>query len=173
MPPGPRAAVESVIALTERDDRRDQEAALVRERADVDKRIANLVAAIEAGGDAPSLVTKVRALEARRGAIADELAGQRPVPRVPAAIVRDRLAEWRRLLRASVTQGRAVIQRIVVGRIRFTPRTANAFEVDGGYDFEAQTRFDKLLAGVAAARTILPRRYRLSSHVVENLFSNP
>ena len=134
-------AVESVIALTERDDRRDQEAALVRERADVDKRIANLVAAIEAGGDAPSLVTKVRALEARRGAIADELAGLRPVPRVPAAIVRDRLAEWRRLLRASVTQGRAVIQRIVVGRIRFTPRTANAFEVDGGYDFEAQTRF--------------------------------
>jgi site-specific DNA recombinase len=143
-------AVEAVIALTERDDRRDQEAALIRERTDVDKRIANLVAAIEAGGDAPSLVAKVRALEARRGAIADELAGLRPVPRLPAAIVRDRLDEWRRLIRASVTQGRAVIQRIVVGRIRFTPRAANGFEMDGGYDFEAQTRFDKLFAGVAA-----------------------
>ena len=53
-----------------------------------------------------------------------------------------RLAEWRRLLRQSTTQGRAVLQRVVDGRITFTPN-------GGGYTFEASTRFDKLFSGVA------------------------
>ena len=72
------------------------------------------------------------------------------MPRLPASVVEDRLAEWRRLLRASITQGRAVLQRIIVGRIRFTPRQTTEWEEPGGYDFEAETRFDKLFAGVAA-----------------------
>ena len=48
------------------------------------------------------------------------------------------MTEWRRLLRQSTTQGRAVLQ----GRITFTPKY-------GGYEFEAPTRFDKLFLGVA------------------------
>ena len=144
-------AVESVIQLTERDDRREQESALRKERADVAKRIARYLADFESG-DAPSssMTARLRELETRQRAIEDELANLRPVPRLPAAVVEDRLAEWRRLLRASITQGRAVLQRIVVGRIRFTPRAASEYEEAGGYDFEAQTRFDKLFAGVAA-----------------------
>ena len=48
------------------------------------------------------------------------------------------------MVRASVPQGRSVLQRIIRGRILFTPRP------DGrGYDFSAPTRFDKLFAGVA------------------------
>lgn len=31
-----------------------------------------------------------------------------------------------------------------------SPRKASRYEVEGGYDFEARTRFDKLFAGVAA-----------------------
>ena len=65
-----------------------------------------------------------------------------PAPRLPQAVLEDRLAEWRRLLRQSLTKGRVVIQRIVRGRIMFTPRD------DAGYDFEAPTRFDKLFSGV-------------------------
>src|SRR5688572_3890796 len=42
--------------VTERDDARERQLALQRERADVEKRIARLVAAIEAGGDAVSSV---------------------------------------------------------------------------------------------------------------------
>ena len=42
-------AVEQVVQLTERDDARDQEAALRREWKEVEKRIARLVAAIETG----------------------------------------------------------------------------------------------------------------------------
>ena len=52
------------------------------------------------------------------------------------------MTEWRRLLRQSTTQGRAVLQRVLQGRITFTPK----FE---GYEFEAPTRFDKLFLGVA------------------------
>ena len=52
-----------------------------------------------------------------------------------------------RLLRQSTTQGRAVLQRVLRGRITFTPRA------DGqGYDFAAPTRFDKLFSGVAVQR---------------------
>jgi hypothetical protein len=43
-----------------------------------------------------------------------------------------------------------LMRQIIVGRIRFTPRPASAYEEPGGYDFQAQTRFDKLFAGVAA-----------------------
>ena len=69
-------------------------------------------------------------------------ASLRPVPRLAPAVVEGRLAEWRRLLRQSVTQGRAVLQRVLQGRITFTPRPG------GGLDFTAATRFDRLFAGV-------------------------
>jgi hypothetical protein len=57
------------------------------------------------------------------------------------AVIENRLAEWRRMLRQSLTQGRAVIQRIVHGRITFIPEGS-------GYTFEAETRFDKLFVGL-------------------------
>ena len=83
------------------------------------KRIARYLADFESGDAPPSSMTaRVHELETRQRAIEDELANLRPVPRLPASVVEDRLAEWRRLLRASTTQGRAVVQRIVVGRIR-------------------------------------------------------
>ncbi len=135
-------AVEQVVQLTERDDVRDQQDALRRERTDVERRIARLVSAIETGGDVPSLVAKVRELETRRGAIDGDLRDLQPVPRLAPQVVEDRLAEWRRLLRQSTTQGRAVLQRVLRGRITFTPKG------DGGYEFEAPTRFDKLFTGV-------------------------
>ena len=49
----------------------------------------------------------------------------------------------RRLLRQSTTQGRAVLQRVLDGRIVFTP-TADGV----GYTFEAPTRFDRLFASL-------------------------
>ena len=47
-------AVEQVIALTERDDVRDIQMALTRERRDVAKRIDRLVKAVEGAGDIAS-----------------------------------------------------------------------------------------------------------------------
>jgi hypothetical protein len=39
------------------------------------------------------------------------------------AVVENRLEEWRRLLRGSTTQARAILQRVLRGRIVFTPVT--------------------------------------------------
>ena len=152
-------AVEQVVQLTERDDVREQQDALGRERKDVEKRIARLVAAIETGGDPPSLVAKVRELETRRAAIVRRLISLSPVPRLAPQVIENRLAEWRRLLRASTTQGRAVLQRVLRGRITFTPTEAftelppPGFKVrQAGYTFEAPTRFDKLFTGIVVER---------------------
>jgi len=71
--------------------------------------------------DATPLVAKVREWEARRAAIASEIAALQPVPRLPVSVVESRLAEWRRLLRQSMTQARAVLQRVLDGRITFLP----------------------------------------------------
>ncbi len=89
------------------------------------------------------MVAKLRELEARRTAIDGELLALQPVPRLPQTVIEDRLAEWRRLLRQSTTQARAVLQRVLQGRVTFTPAGA-------GYDFLAPTRFDKLFSGVVA-----------------------
>ena len=135
-------AIEQVVQLTERDEMRDQQDALKHEQQDIEQRLARLVAAIETGGEAASLVAKVKELDARRVAIDGELHSFRPVPRLRPEVVEDRLTEWRRLLRKSTTQGRAVLQRVLRGRITFTAKC-------GGYEFEAPTRFDKLFLGVA------------------------
>ena len=100
------------------------------------------------GGDAASLVAKLRELEARQHSLGVEVARLQPVPRLAPVIIETRLAEWRRLLRQSTTQGRTVLQRVLRGRLIFTPR------VDGlGYDFEGPTRFDKLFTGIAVGST--------------------
>ena len=142
-------AIEQVIHLSERDDVTELQDKLARERKDIEKRIARLVAAIETGGDAASLVAKLRELEARKVAIATEATSLHPIPRLAPAVIENRLAEWRRLLRASTTQGRTVLQRILRGRLTFTPRAHVLTGEPDGYDFEGPTRFDKLFTGIA------------------------
>ena len=146
-------AIEQVIQLTECDEVIDQRDRLERERKDIEKRSARLVAAIEAGGEASALVAKLRQLESRQREISADIAGLQPVPRLEPAVIENRLAEGRRLLRQSTTQGRTVLQRVLRGRLTFTPRA------DGnGYDFTGPTRFDKLFSGVASPRpTWMPR----------------
>ena len=135
-------AVEQVIALNERDDVRDRQVGLERELKDTDKRLSTLVAIMETGGDAQSVLARVRQLEARKREISQELRSLQPIPRLERAVIEDRLGEWRRLLRQSTTQARAVLQRVLQGRLTFTPRP------DGGYDFCGPTRFDKQFTGI-------------------------
>jgi hypothetical protein len=159
-------AIEQVIALTERDDLRERQDLLRGESQDVARRIARLTAVLESddAGPVASIVAKLRALEQRQATISSELDSLQPVPRLPQHVVQGRLDEWRRLLRASTTQGRAVLQRVIQGRITFTPTGTDSVGLDErglvtvercvptGYEFEAPTRFDKLFAGVAFKR---------------------
>lgn len=90
-------AVEHVIQLTEQDDVRDRQDALERERRDVERRLTRLVEVLESGGEAASIVAKIRELEARGKLIDEERAMLRPVPRLAPSVIENRLAEWRRL----------------------------------------------------------------------------
>ena len=74
-------------------------------------------------------------------------------------MIENRLAEWRRLLRQSTTQGRAVLQRVLCGRITFTP-------CGDGYTFDAPTRFDKLFTGIVVERPAhIPTGNRGAEHI--------
>ncbi len=145
-------AIEQVIGLSERDDVAERQHALARERKDLDKRIARLVIAVETASDVVPLVDKLRVLQTRRTALDAEAGALRPVPRLAPAVIETRLAEWRRLLRASTTQGRTVLQRILRRRLTFTPRVHVLTGEPDGYDFEGPTRFDKLFTGIAVER---------------------
>jgi hypothetical protein len=142
--------VEQVVLLTERDEATEHRENLEGEAKVIARKIGNLVEAMEEGRNTPTLLGRVRELETRQSEIRKELAEMRPVPWLPPAVVEGRLAEWRRLLRASVTQGRAVLQRVLRGRVQFNPLPPLK---DGrqqcGYYFEATTRFERLSAGVA------------------------
>ena len=140
-------AIEQVIQFTERDDIKDRQIALDKQQARLEKQRTNIVDAIALGGDIPALVSGLKEVESQIKALQVESAALRPVPRLPQSVIEDRLAEWRRMLRGTTTQGRSVIQRIVHGRIVFTPRPADS-PFGPGYDFAAPTRFDKLFAGV-------------------------
>jgi hypothetical protein len=145
-------AIESVVTLSERDDAQQQQAALAKERQDIGKRIGRLVAAIEGGADARSISAKLRELEARGAAIDAQVAGLRPVPRLPRPVIVNRLEAWRRNLRQSLTSGRTVLQKILRGRIVFTPRRDFISGDIDGYEYAAETRFDQLFEGIVVER---------------------
>lgn len=141
-------AVEAVVAATQRDVSAAVARSLEMELKEVERKIARLTDAIAAGGDLASLVGKLRELEARKVEIADEQAAARPVPMPPRCEVEDRLAEWRELLRKNVQTARAVLDRVLNGRIVFEPMGA-------GYEFECPTRYDKLFSGVVVPKSAL------------------
>jgi len=143
-------AVEQVVLLTERDDVRERQQQLGYELADVERQIARLTEAVaKAASTLPveSLIAKLQDLEGRRTLLGAEIAAMQPLPRLAPQVVDSRLQEWRRLLRGSTTQGRAVLQRVLRGRIVFRPIADDPMCV--GYEFDAPTRFDKLFLGVA------------------------
>jgi hypothetical protein len=150
-------AIEQVIALTERDELRERQELLEAEYRDLECRNTRLTAVLETdeGRGLMAAIERLRANASRIAAITRELDALQPVPRLPKQVVQSRLDEWRRLLRASTTQGRAVLQRVIQGRITFTPTKHVIYQGDSvfpdqpGYEFEAPTRFDKLFHGVA------------------------
>jgi len=103
-------------------------------------------------GDVAVLVARVRELEARQREL--QPGGNAPTADSTTAGTghRESLAEWRRLLGQSTTTGRAVLQRILRGRLVFTLRRNEVSGEIDGYEFEAITRFDQLFTGIAVER---------------------
>lgn len=146
-------AIEQVIHFSERDDVTDMQTKIEQEQKDVARRLKKLTGLIEDdAGDVAVLVARVRELETRQRELLTEATRLRPIPRLAPAVIENRLAEWRRLLRQSTTTGRTVLQRILRGRLTFTLRRNEISGEIDGYEFEATTRFDQLFSGIAVER---------------------
>ena len=149
-------AVEQVLQLARRDDAQEHRDSLGRERKDCEKRInrlTNLIADSE--GDAPSaLVAKLRELENRRNAIDQELADIKPIPRLAESVLQDRLDR---------TEVGPVFHHARTCRTTANPSWPYHLHTLGaGYEFEAETRFDKLFIGLVAGRKVERRPGRES-----------
>lgn len=120
----------------------DQAVALRAEQKDLEKRIGRVLGALEESGSSPNLVRRLKVLEARQAEIEALLVSTQPVPRPEPAKVASKLAQWRKHLRGNISQARVVLQRLVVGRIKVGPAA------DGGCEFSAETKFDKIFAGL-------------------------
>jgi hypothetical protein len=101
---------------------------LERERQVVQDELARLVTAVAAGGaELQALTAAIRQREWRCQEIDEELARLRfrnkAVDRLGFdTALRARMKEWRTLLRKRHEQGRQVLQKLVVGRLVFTPQ---------------------------------------------------
>ena len=152
-------AVEAAVIAMQGDVSAKVARSLEREVKALDEKIDRLTDAIAKGGGAvSSLVAKLKELDAKRSNLVEEIAGQRPVPMPPRDVVEDRLAEWRRHLRASVATGRAVLDRLLPDRIVFRPilsRDAKAKPV--AYEFECPTRYDRLFSGLVVPPSLFAK----------------
>ncbi len=154
-------AIERVVRFSETaaDVNAERKKALDRERRTIDKSLANLTAAIETGNAPMTVLDRIRDLERKRRDVDAALASCVALPRRAPEVVADRLSEWRRPLRGSTDQARAVLQRVIDGRITFTPRP----RVKGTcpeVEFEARTRFGRLFSGVCVKDGAVPEAFR-------------
>ena len=104
----------------------DPRVGLQRDLAEIDQASKRLVAAITKGGDLAVLVKALQDAEKRRQDVEATLAGVgAPAAPFDAVHVRgqllDALDDWRGLLRGHVPQVRAVLKRLIKGRLTMTP----------------------------------------------------
>jgi hypothetical protein len=130
--------------------RRGKELQALREECD------RLAEAIARGGPLDALLARLADRQARYMALERELsarAAERPAIDLEAlsARLRAKLADWRRLLRRNVAEGRAVLRTLLVGPLRFTPIE----ERRRGYAFEGVIALDRLVSGVVELPTRL------------------
>jgi hypothetical protein len=112
--------IEAFLLAVEAEDTGEQRKALEREASALDKSAARLVRLAEQTDDVTALAARLRAVEARRKEVAAALNAAQPVPRLPAPVIKSRLTEWRHQLRGNVRQARAVLERVLAGRLLFT-----------------------------------------------------
>jgi site-specific DNA recombinase len=123
---------------------------LERELSTVQAECERLADAIARGGPLEVLLERLRARQARRVAIEEELSVGRTCPcyASPEGLeerLQAKLADWRGLLTRNVQEGRAVLRTLLMTPLRFTPVNEPRRR---GYAFEGTIALDRVLAGV-------------------------
>jgi site-specific DNA recombinase len=127
--------------------------ALQAELTILEQELARLAAAVAQGGELKPLLDGIQAREQRRRTLQTEVAGLEGLRPVSARDLQDiqrdvkeRLADWRGLLRRQVVQSRQILRKLLVGRIVFRPRE------DGIYEFSGQASLGRVLAGIVCTK---------------------
>ena len=142
-------ALAGLLPTSERAEQRRE--SLVAEHSRLEAELGRLTEAIVAGGDAATLVAAIRTREKRRADVVAALATLGQVRQMDAhqltalrADFRERLSDWRSLLRRQPIQGRQILRKLLVGRLTLTPAEADGRRV---YEYRGEATLGRLLAG--------------------------
>ena len=145
------AILDAIAALRpSKDTVETKRAALAVELGRVEQEQARFVAAIAVAGDVDALAVAIKERERDRDRLKRELAALDGLaelsafnPQTVERNLRKKLGEWRGLLRRQTPLSRQVLDRLLDGRIVWTPNREA-----GLYEFAGHVRFDRLLHGV-------------------------
>jgi site-specific DNA recombinase len=133
--------------------------ALREELASVMAKLDRLTQAVVLGGDLPTLVAEMKALESRRAYLEAEVQSLEQVGGLSAIDLHTlqpellmRLEDWRALFRRHVLEARQMLARVLSGRVVFTPRATGAeWEVE----YAAECSLGKLVNGVLGPKAVV------------------
>ena len=135
--------------------------ALVAELSQVEAEQARFVAAIAAAGDVDTLVVAIKERERDRDRLNRELAALERLETLSGGFdpsnveraLREKLDDWRELLRRQTPLARQVLTHLLAERIVWTPN-----KEEGLYEFTGRVKYDRLLSGVVFTRGVVAVR---------------
>jgi len=155
-----QAIREAVAQLAAAPDTQPARAQAMREElATVTTKLDRLTQAVMLGGDLPTLVAEMKALERRRAYLEAEVQSLEQVGNLSAtdlqALEPDlllRLEDWRALFRRHVLEARQMLGKVLSGRVVFTPRATGAeWEVE----YTAECSLGKLVSGILGPKAVV------------------
>jgi hypothetical protein len=138
-------------------DRATATAALSR----IEAEIANLTAAVAAGGELAALVTGIEDREQQRARLLHQLASAEHAERQTQASpprlreqLEERFADWRGILHRQAPMARQIVKKLLAGPLKFTPKQ----DADGTsyYEFEGEGTLSKLLGNLVPIMVASP-----------------
>ena len=133
--------------------------ALRKELSNVTAKLDRLTQAVVLGGDLPSLVAEMKALDRRRAYLEGEVQNLEHVGGLSATDLQAlepellmRLEDWRALFRRHVMETRQMLGKVLTGRVVFTPRATGA---EWAVEYAAECSLGKLVDGVLVPKAVV------------------
>jgi DNA invertase Pin-like site-specific DNA recombinase len=144
--------------------------AICEELSTVTAKLDRLTQAVVLGGDLPSLVAEIKALERRRAYLEAEVQNLEHVGGLRATDLQAlepellmRLEDWRALFRRHVMEARQMLGKVLSGRVVFTPRATGAA---WAVEYAAECSLGKLVSGILVPKAVVAptglERFRLA-----------
>jgi len=155
-----QAIREAVAQLSAASDTPPARAEALRdELSTVTAKLDRLTQAVVLGGDLPTLVAEMKALERRRASLEAEVQNLEHVGGLSATDLHAlepellvRLEHWRAMFRRHVLEARQMVAKILTGRVVFTPRATGA---EWAVEYAAECSLGKLVNGILVPKAVV------------------